>query len=221
MDSRSLDKTLVKLAALCAAVVGLMVIDIIWTRSSQDFFQTARSAQAYADYLAETPLRSLGLRINLGLDNLFIVGYAGFFVLLAARLRERMDARILSVALSAMLVTAGLDAMENHHIMTVVHSIENGLPVSIGDGQFQMVASQIKFHASYLSVLLFSMGLVQLGRYGRLTAISLWCYIPLGVLISVVPVESAKLLVLARTIFFVFAFLLSIRAFAKPSESGQ
>jgi hypothetical protein len=37
----------------------------------------------------------------------------------------------------------------------------------------------------------------------------LWCYIPCGVLISVLPPDAAKLLVLGRTIFFVFAFVLS------------
>jgi hypothetical protein len=107
------------------------------------------------------------------------------------------------------MLTVFLDSLENHHIMTMVTSIQQGLPLSVADGQLQMTASQIKFHASYLAVLLFSFGFLQFGRLGRLIALVLWCYIPCGVLISVTPVESAKALVLGRTIFFIFAFILS------------
>jgi hypothetical protein len=42
------------------------------------------------------------------------------------------------------------------------------------------------------------------------------------VLISVIPVESAKALVLGRTIFFVFAFILSAVLFhSRARTSGQ
>ncbi|QOZ33129.1 hypothetical protein XH92_16830 [Bradyrhizobium sp. CCBAU 53421] len=79
--------------------------------------------------------------------------------------------------------------------------------------------SQVKFHASYLAALLFSFGFLQFGRLGRTIAVVLWCYIPFGILISVTPVEQAKALVLARTIFFVFAFILSAVLFASQAKS--
>jgi hypothetical protein len=219
MDIRFVDRLLAILATLCAATVAAMVIGIVWTKSSQDFFQTARSVEAFTAHLAASPLNPLGLRINLGLDNLFLILYAAFFVVLAARLRDMLDSRILAVALAAILMTTFLDALENHHIIEMTHAIETGLPISIADGQFQMVASQIKFHASYLSVLLFSFGFWQLGRFGRVIAVVLWCYIPCGVLISVVPPDAAKPLVLGRTIFFVFAFVLSaVLFFARTQE---
>jgi hypothetical protein len=121
MDTRSLDRTLAVLVTLAASTVASMVLAILYTGSSQDFFQTARS-----------------------------------------------------------------------------------------------------FHASYLAVLLFSFGFLQFGRLGRLIALVLRCYIPCGVLISVVPIESAKALVLERTIFFVFAFILSAILFLCASRnSGQ
>lgn len=86
----------------------------------------------------------------------------------------------------------------------------------------QINASQIKFHSSYLGVLLFSFGFSRLGRLGRAVAIVLWIYIPFGILISVVPVELAQPLVLARTIFFVFAFILSAILFLSgPVISDQ
>ena len=217
MDIRSADRLLAILATLCAATVAAMVVAIVSTKSSQDFFQTARSVEAFTAHLAASPLNPFGLRINLGLDNLFLVLYAAFFVVLTARLRDMLDSRILTVALAAILMTTFLDALENHHIIEMAHAIDTGLPISAADGQFQMVASQIKFHASYLSVLLYSFGFWQFGRLGRIIAVVLWCYIPCGVLISVIPPDAARPLVLGRTIFFVFAFVLSaILFFAAP-----
>jgi hypothetical protein len=221
MKIGSLDRVLAILATLAALTVAGMVVAILLTGGSQDFFQTARSLEAYGGYLA-IPLVPLGLRLNLGLDNLFMIFYGAFFIVLAVRLRDMLDPRLLGTALAAVMLTLVLDSIENHHIMTMVHSIQNGLPVSVAEGQLQMVASQVKFHSSYLAVLLFSFGFLQFGRLGRIIAVVLWCYIPCGVLISVMPVESAKALVLGRTIFFVFAFILSaVLFFSQAGPSGQ
>jgi len=221
MSNSSLDRMLAILATLAALTVACMVAGIVSTRGTQDFFQTARTAEAYGAYLA-TPLVSTGLRLNLGLDNLFLILYGAFFIALTIRLREQLDSRLLTVALGAMLLTVLLDAIENHHIMTMVHSIQNSLPLAPADGDLQMIASQVKFHASYFAVFLFAFGFLQFGRLGRVIAVLLWLYIPCGVLISVVPVESARLLVLGRTIFFVFAFVLSaILFFSRPKASTQ
>jgi hypothetical protein len=65
------------------------------------------------------------------------------------------DPRLLGTALAARMLTVLLDSFENHHIMTMVHSLEEGLSLSAAEGQMQMIASAIKFHASYLGVLLF------------------------------------------------------------------
>jgi hypothetical protein len=219
MEIRSLDRALAILATLAGLTVASMVVAILITRGSQDFFQTARSIEAYGAYLA-TPLVPLGLRLNLGLDNLFMIFYGTFFIVLTIRLRELLDPRLLGVALAAMMLTVVLDSIENHHIMTMVHAIQNGLPLSTTDGQLQMIASQVKFHSSYLAVFLFSFGFLQFGRLGRIIAIVLWCYIPCGVLISVTPVESARALVLGRTIFFVFAFILSAVLFFSQAGRG-
>jgi hypothetical protein len=221
MEIRSLDRVLAILATLAALTVAAMVVAILTTGGTQDFFQSARPIEAYAAYLA-TPLVALGLRLNLGLDNLFMIFYGAFFIVLSVRLRTLLDGRLLTVALAAMMLTVVLDAIENHHIMTMVHSVQNGLPLSVTDGQLQMIASQVKFHASYLAALLFAFGFLQFGRLGRIIAVVLWCYIPCGVLISVTPVESAQPLVLGRTIFFVFAFILSaVLFFTQPGSSLQ
>ena len=218
MDIRSLDRTLAILATLAASTVAAMVLAILYSHSSQDFFQAAHSIEAASAHLA-TPLVPLGLRLNLGLDNLFMIFYATFFIVLTVRLREILDPYLLGVALAALMLTAFLDSLENHHIMTMVDSIQQGLPVSVADGQLQMIASQIKFHASYLAVLLFSFGFLQFGKLGKAIALVLWGYIPFGVLISVTPVEQAKALVLGRTIFFVFAFILSAVLFFSQART--
>jgi hypothetical protein len=221
MEMRSLDRVLAILATLAALTVAAMVVAILTTGGTQDFFQTARSVEAYSAYLA-TPLLSLGLRLNLGLDNLFMIFYGAFFLVLSVRLWTILDSRLLTVALAAMMLTLVLDGIENHHIMTMVHSIQHGLPLSVTDGQLQMIASQVKFHASYLAAFLFAFGFLQFGRLGRIIAVVLWCYIPCGILISVTPVESAQALVLGRTIFFVFAFILSaVLFFSQAGTSPQ
>jgi len=208
MDQKSLDRTLALLASLAALTVAAMVAAILTTHSSQDFFQSARAIDDYRAFIA-SPLAVLGLRLNLGLDNLFMVFYGAFFVALAARLRGLVASQLIGVALAAAMLTLLLDSLENHHIMTTVHALQMGLPVSATDGEIQMIASQVKFHASYLATFLFSLGFLRLGPMGRNIAIVLWCYIPFGILISVVPPEQAKVLALGRTIFFVLAFVLS------------
>ena len=220
MDRASLDRTLALLAGLAALTVAAMVAGILATRGTQDFFQTARAVEDYRAYLA-VPLAATGLRINLGLDNLFMIFYGAFFVVLAVRLREVLDPGLIRVALAAAMLTLLLDSLENHHIMTTVHALETGLPVSVGDGEFQMVASQIKFHASYLATVLFSLGFLRLGKFGRVIAVVLWCYVPFGILISVVPPDQARALVLGRTIFFVLAFVLSSVLFASLARSDR
>src|SRR5258707_7746447 len=143
-----------------------------------------------------------------------------FFVGLGVRLRPVLDPRLLGLALAAMMLAVLLDCVENHHIMTMVHAIQNGLPLSTADGEFQMIASQVKFHASYLAVLLFSFGFLQFGKLGKAIALVLWCYSPFCVLVSVTPVEQAKALVLGRTIFFVFAFILSAVLFFSQARTS-
>jgi len=112
MENRSLDRALAVLATLAALTVAAMVVGILTAKGSQDFFQTARSLEAYSTYLA-TPLVPFGLRINLWLDNLFMIFYGAFFIALSVRLRTMLDPRLLGAALAAMMLTVFLDCVEN------------------------------------------------------------------------------------------------------------
>jgi hypothetical protein len=66
-----------------------------------------------------------------------MIFYAAFFTVLTVRLREMLDPRLLSVALAALMLTVFLDSLENHHIMTMVYSIQQGLPCPSPMGSFR------------------------------------------------------------------------------------
>lgn len=219
MPIAALDRSLAALAALAALTVAGMVAGILATHISQDFFQSARTVPALLARLTDEPGGAFGLRLNLGLDNLFIVLYGAFFVLLAVRLRPVLDPVVSAVALAALLLTALLDAVENHHIAGMLHAATHGLAVTEAESRLQMAASQVKFHASYLGSFLFAFGLWRLGGLGRAIAVALWLYVPVGVLISVLPIETAPPWALGRTCFFIAAFLLSVALFGRSARA--
>ncbi len=219
MDTTRLDRMLAVLAGLAALIVAGMVVGIVSTGMSQDFFQSARPIEAHIARLTASPLGATGLRINLGLDNLFIVVYGAFFVFLAVRLRAVLDPWAGAVALAAILLTALLDAIENHHILMMLHSAERGMSLSTGESQIQMILSAVKFHSSYLATFLLAFGFLRLGGLGRAIAWALWLYVPLGVVISALPIEIAGPWALGRTCFFVAAFVLSAVLFWRSARA--
>ncbi|MGZ3238541.1 MAG: hypothetical protein ACXU8A_14325 [Burkholderiaceae bacterium] len=219
MNKQELDRALAKLAFLAAAIVIAMIAGILTTHISQDFFQSARSVGEFSAKIADTPGSAFGLRLNLGLDNLFVLIYGSFFVLLAVRFRSSMDPWMSAVALGAMLLTVLLDMIENHHIAMMLHAIEHMLPLSAEESHLQMIVSAVKFHSSYLALFLFAFGYCKQGKLGRRIAQIVWLgYLPLGILISVIPVELTKPLAFARVIFFVIAFLLSGVLFMRSAK---
>jgi hypothetical protein len=221
MNRAELDRTLFVLALLAVLIVVAIIAGIVATGMGQDFFQAARPIDAYIARFTDKPVNPLGLRINLGLDNLFIVVYATYFVVLAVRFRPVMDTWMLAIALGAILLTALLDAVENHHILVMLHSAEQKLPVTIAETQLQMIASDVKFHCSYLSVFLFAFGFRQEGKLGRVIAWVFWLYVALGVVVFVTPVDAARPLALGRTVFFIVSFLLSATLFRRGVGSGK
>jgi hypothetical protein len=101
----------------------------------------------------------------------------------------------------------------------MLHSAERGIALSTGESQVQMIASAVKFHSSYLATFLFAFGFLRLGGLGRVIAWSLWLYVPLGVVISALPIEIAGPWALGRTCFFVAAFVLSAVLFGRSARA--
>jgi hypothetical protein len=221
MNDIGLNRTLAILAFLASAVVLCMVVGIFATGFSQEFFQLSPSPGAVAEQLNGQPAHSFGLRLNLGLDNLFIILYCAFFVLLAVRFRGVLSAVTIGVGLAALLLTGLLDALENHHILVVLHAFQHGAPPSGEELKFQMVESNLKFHASYVGSFLFAFGFFRVGGLGRVIAWLLWLgYVPLGMVAFAVPAEMTVPFALARTAFFVLAFALAGVHFLRNQQAS-
>ncbi|HZR45294.1 MAG TPA: hypothetical protein VFA47_01225, partial [Candidatus Manganitrophaceae bacterium] len=183
MNQKELDRALAVLAFLAAAIVMAMIAGILMTHIAQDFFQSARSVEEFSGRMADNPSGGWGLRLNLGLDNVFIVVYGTFFVFLAVRFRAVMDPWVAGVALGAMLLTVLLDVVENQHILVMLHSMEHTLSLTSEESRIQMIASGVKFHSSYVGIFLFAFGYWKQGDLGRWIARIFWLgYLPLGLL---------------------------------------
>jgi hypothetical protein len=211
MGQTAVDRTLAVLALLAAlAVVGILGAGL-QAGISQEPFQAARLAEENATRLMTNPQ---GLRLNIGFDNAFIVFYTTFFVLFAFRVRDLVPREVIVVALGLMLVGATLDAIENHHILTMLYSAERGLPLTTGESQTQMLASNVKFHAVYVASFLFGFAFARLGALGTFVALGIWfVFVPLGLAIYVIPPEAARPFAIARGLFFVATFALSVPLF--------
>jgi hypothetical protein len=210
MNDAGLNRSLAILAFLASAVVFCMVAGAVATGFSQEFFELAPSPAAVAAQLSDQPAHSFGLRLSLALDNLFIVLYCAFFVFLAVRLRDVLSPVMIGVALGSMLLTGLLDAIENHHILAVLHAFQNAAPISSEEMQLQLVESNLKFHGSYVSAFLFAFGFYRLGGLGRVIAFLLWFgYVPFGMITFAVPTDIAAPFALARAAFFVLTFALA------------
>jgi hypothetical protein len=211
MREAAIDRVLAVLALLATLAVTGILIAGLQAGISQEPFQAARLAEENVTRLLTNPQ---GLRINVGFDNAFIVFYTAFFVMFAFRVRDLVPREVIVIALGALLLGALLDAIENHHILTMLYAAEHGLPISTQESQIQMLASSVKFHAVYLASFLFAFAFARLGALGTFIALSIWfLFVPLGFLIYVTPLEMARPLVIARGLFFIATFALSVPLF--------
>ena len=208
-----MDRMLFALALFATVVVAGIIAGIATTGIGQDLFQVARPIETSIAYLMQKPDGAVGLRLNLGLDNLFILIYAAYFLVLAARFRSTMDPLVRAVALGAMLFTALLDAIENHHIAVMLQSIQQHMPLDAAESQFQMVVTSLKFHVSYFGIALFASGFFKEGGIGRAIAVVMWLYVLLGVVALAMPPEAIRPFVLGRTGFFIASFILAALMF--------
>jgi hypothetical protein len=178
------------------------------TKGSQGLFQVIRPA---ADYAALLIQRAPFLRADLGVDFIFIVVYAAFFVSLALVLKAWVRdkpfadniAVIVNVAVTALLVTAVLDAAENAHILSMLSMAEQGLPIGQSEIAGQMVESQIKFLFSYFGLFVLSFALPQSTIIEKsVVFVFRWVQLPVGIGILVLPAELVRPLFIFRAVFF-------------------
>lgn len=220
MNNPGLDRVLAILALLAAAIVLCMVAAALATGFSQELFQVAPSPEEVARLLTDQPRHSLGLRLNLGLDNLFIVAYCAFFAMLAARFSGLLNPVAIGVGFGGLLLTGLLDAIENHHILVMLHAFQHGTPPSADELRLQMIGSNLKFHASYVGSFVLAFGFYRLGGLARVVAWLVWFgYLPFGMISFAVPTELATPFAVVRTAFFVLVFALAGIHFWRSKEA--
>jgi hypothetical protein len=169
MAAWSSRRTAIGLAAASAAVLLAMVVVTLITGASQEAHESYQPPAAYAQSLL---VRPGALRLVFGLDVGFLVLYAAFFAALACHL-ARLGRPFVRLALGAMVATAVLDIVEDHHILALLAVAENGRPIDDAAIVFQHTLSATKFSVSYLALVLFGLAIPRDTRLGVVLAVFL------------------------------------------------
>jgi hypothetical protein len=178
--------------AAALMLVGMLSVSIFSGGVTAQDFEMVSDVESYTrDILAaEQPLRMI-----LTFDNLFLTFYTAACVFLAMAVRDEKNRLLVAVGLVAVLITAYLDLLENHDILTQLTTALNGLPIALADLQERMVWSQLKFHSSYLGFFLFAFVLPDDTLMEKLLKFSLWFgYLPIGILVYTFPHPAFDLL---------------------------
>jgi len=196
------------LTALAAglALVGMLAAALLSRGVTQQRFEIVAGVDTYAGGLraAEGPLRFI-----LTLDNLFLVFYTAAFLFLVLTIEDSRSRLIAYTGLGAILITAYLDLLENHHIVTMLTSVSQGLPISVVEIQEQMTWSQLKFHSSYLSFFLFAFVLPHDTLLEKVLRWSLWfLFLPVGVMVYTYPDFMGGIFGLLRYILMLAGLLI-------------
>lgn len=217
MNVRMVQRTLVSVGITGALLAfGLLLISLL-AGGSQEPFQVVRSVSEYSDMLTA---RAAGMRLSFTFDDVFIVVYTAFFILLGISLREHANPTIINIAIGAIVLTGLLDAIENSHILTMMTQVEKGLPIQPSELAWQMAASQVKFMSSYFSIFLIGLSFPRENLLEKLAAWSfIYLQLPLGVLIFTAPHAWVPALVIVRGVFFIFGFALTSKIFWDRSKT--
>jgi hypothetical protein len=190
--SRSDHSFLTALAAL-AMLVAMITVTVI-TGTSQETFEVFRAPGDYTSRLLDHPG---ALRLLFGLDSAFIVFYTAFFILFARRIVTPDTRTVVWLALGALLVTAVLDMIEDHSILSMLYGAENGVQPSSGHLAFQHVLSSTKFHFSYVGLFLVGLCVPRDRMTGRVLALFLtvgnatYAGVTCALPVSMLPLASA------------------------------
>lgn len=152
----------IHLAGCTGAVLVVMVVLSMATGVSQEVHEHYALPEGYAISLLA---HANALRALFALDIAFLILYTGFFAALAAYLRDR-GRPFVRLALGALVATAVLDIVEDHHIVTLLDGAEHGVLPSAGAIAFQVVESATKFSVSYLALFLFGLAIPRDTRLG-------------------------------------------------------
>ncbi|HEY1556355.1 MAG TPA: hypothetical protein VGF94_16085 [Kofleriaceae bacterium] len=205
------------LAGCTAAVMVVMAVLGIATGASQELHEHFAQPQAYAMALVE---RGGALRVMMGLDLAFIVLYTMFFAAEAAYLRERRQPAVLVwLGFAAIVATALLDFVEDHHILVLLDEAEAHVLPTIGAIAFQSVLSATKFSCSFIGFVAFGLAIPRDTKLG----LGFGMFLVIGTLISAVlsyaaPPDSLATLETMRFAGFFLGFVLGIAWLRKQPD---
>jgi hypothetical protein len=213
-SSRRLAFALVVATAAVLAVMGIITLTTGVTQEAHEWYQPPAT---YAAGLLEQPGL---LRLLFALDVGFLVLYTAFFAAFADHL-TRLGRRFVGLALGAMIATAGLDIVENHHILSLLAVAEAGRPIEDDAIVFQQTLSATKFSVSYVALVLFGLAVPRDTRLGiALAAFLVVGTLATGILGYAAPPAWREQLDGGRWIGFLGGFVLAaawLRATPEPS----
>jgi len=195
--------------ALAALVCLLAMVTItLGSGVSQETFEIVRAPDRYA---AQLVAHAGTLRLLFAIDAAFLVIYAVLFVELGRAFVTAATRALILVAVGALLATAVLDMVEDHHILAMLYGAELGAVPSSGELALQHTLSQVKFNLSYLGLFGLGLSVPRDTRAGRALA----ALLTVGVLAQCVaiyaaPVARLPILDLVRWLGFVVGFALVI-----------
>jgi hypothetical protein len=162
-----------RITLLALAAIGCLTAMIAITLGSgvsQESFEIVRSPAVYAAELAAHPG---ALRALFGIDAVFLVLYATLFVVAGRALEVPATRTLVTLAIGAMLGTAVLDMVEDHHILAMLYGVEAGTTPTTGQLAFQHTLSQVKFNVSYLGLFALGLAVPRTTLAGRVLAVLL------------------------------------------------
>lgn len=204
MTTRELHRT-IAITALAAglALLAMLLITLLNNGMTAQDFELFALPDSYAQAIraADAPLRAI-----LSFDYLFIVFYTTAFIFLAMAQAKDGNRLLVGVALGAIILTALLDLLENHDILTLLTMAKAGVPISVDALHHRMVFSQLKFHSSYLGFFLFAFVLPKDTWLEKFLRWSLWLlFMPLGILVYTFPNPTFSL---SRYLFMLSGLLI-------------
>jgi hypothetical protein len=207
--------SIVNITRAAIAVLVVMIIITAVTGVSQETFEIVREPSVYATELRnfEVPLRAL-----FGLDSAFLILYATMLVLVATSLMTPNNRVVLAIAIGAILLTAVLDMIEDHHILAMLRATVRGTNPSNAQIVFEHTLSQVKFNVGYFAEFLIGLCVPRRTLTGRLLAFLL----TVGTLVQSAWLYSAPDVALpagnyVRWIGFLLGFALIIRLGRQPT----
>jgi hypothetical protein len=200
-----------RITLLALAAIGCLTAMIAITSVSgvsQESFEIARSPEVYA---AELMAHPGAIRALFGIDSAFLVLYATLFAVAGRTLETSATRALVTLSIAAMLGTAVLDMIEDHHILAMLYGIESGSSPTAGQLAFQHTLSQVKFNVSYLGLFLLGLAVPRATLAGRALALLLTVgTLVQGAVLYAAPVAMLPVGNFGRWLGFVVGFALLI-----------